>query len=77
MFEIGMHVRVKQNAYEGSSDPTDLAVRGKVGKIVWIIDEGCFEVWAGDDFHQLTDDEIEEISETEKLTINTVNDGTK
>lgn len=62
MLQIGSKVRVKENAYEGSSVPNDLLARGEVGVIVYLGQDGDIEVQTEDDeFLLLTVDEIEEI----------------
>lgn len=59
-------VRVKENAYEGSDEPKDFEVRGKVGLVVWEFPEsGGWEVLIDDDWHILNTDELEEINQTE------------
>ena len=45
MFKIGDRVRIKQCAFQESDDPTDIAVRGKEGDIVWNNGEPPDNLW--------------------------------
>ncbi len=62
MLEIGSKVRIKDNAYGGSTDPEVIKTHGKVGKVVYIGKDGRIEVQTEDDeFEALIVDEVEEI----------------
>lgn len=67
MLQIGTTVRVKENAYEGSDNPTDFEVRGKVGQIETELTQNEWEVKIGDDWFILNSDELEEIEITEEI----------
>lgn len=62
MLQVGSKVRVKQNAFEGSDDPSDFLARGKVGEIIFSVGYDEWEVLADDgDYFLLTTDELEEL----------------
>lgn len=63
--QIGSRVLVKDNAFGNSTNPEDIAARGKFGKkVVWILDDERIEVQTDDDdFLPLTVDEVEEVEE--------------
>ena len=67
MFELGQKVRVRDNAYKNSDDPTDFEIRGQIVTIGYSLEKALGEGWrdqwecfddAGDCYH-LTSDEIE------------------
>ena len=61
---IGTRIKIKDNAYEGSDDPSDFLARGKLGVVVWSFGDGTWEIQTDDDeFELLADDEIEELEE--------------
>ena len=64
MIKVGMKVKIKDNAFEGSLEPDDILARGKVGQVVYIGRNGEIEVVTDDDrdYYLLTVDEIEEIT---------------
>ena len=60
--QIDSKVSIKNNAYEGSADPTDLEARGKNGKVVYVGKDGEIEVLTNDgEYYPLTLDEVEEL----------------
>lgn len=61
MIQLGDKVRILNNAYEGSTDPDDVAARGLVGEVRWIESDGRIEVFTDDDWYPLTVDEVEVI----------------
>jgi hypothetical protein len=62
MLGIGTKVRIKSNAYGGSTDPEAIKAHGKVGRVVYLGKDGEVEVQTEDDeFELLTIDEVEEI----------------
>lgn len=64
MLNVGSRVRIKENAYEGSTEPADLEARGKVGVVVFSLADGTWEVQTDDgEFELLTTDELEEIDD--------------
>jgi len=66
--QVGSIVRVMGDAYEGSDEPKDFEVRGKVGEIVADLDNDSWEVKVGDDdWYILGSDEIEEIEQLETV----------
>jgi len=40
-FQIGQQVRVKDNAFAGSDDPTDFEMRGQVGTVTGMPADNC------------------------------------
>lgn len=64
MLNVGSRVRIKENAYEGSTEPKDFLVRGKAGVIVWSLGGDQWEVQTDDgEYELLTTEELEEIDD--------------
>ncbi len=62
MLEIGSKVRIRDNAYGGSTDPEAIKVHGTIGTITYIGKNKEIEVLTEDDeFEVLTVDEVEEL----------------
>ena len=57
----GKEVRILDNAFEGSDDPEDFKLRGKVGEVAEIWPDGEVLVIVGGIMAYLTIDEIGEI----------------
>ena len=56
--KVGQRIQIKDNAFAGSSDPTDFIVRGKIGIVVWDLGNGDYEVEIDGEIWPLSDDEL-------------------
>lgn len=60
-YQEGEMVRIKDNAFEGTDDPKDLAVRGRIGEVCDTEIEGLIYVTVDGKDWPLTEEEIERI----------------
>lgn len=65
--QVGSLVRVKEDAFKGSDDPADFEIRGKVGEVVFDLEDSGWEIRIDDDCFILMDNEIDEIEQSETV----------
>ena len=71
-FKLGDRVRIKENAFDGSNDPRDIAIRGKEGSVAYVFSEDaalgpswddCYEIEIEDELWPVCADEMEKVQD--------------